>query len=507
MKTRSTRRSGRSAAASAAAAAADDSNPAMEDNENGEATRGSRRSAFGNSARNAANRDGADGKDGKGKGGKGAASGAAARAGKRGRNASAAAAPGDVKVKTEKRTTRSASRGRTGARAKSSAKAKSSTKQSAGTKRKAIKSDPDASSSDNDDRDAISNNNNNKRIKKERYVRTSSAKVGAQDVKPSARDIVPRDLDRNGDFLVPPDYRLVRSNYGDGTALTTGLAPQDVSHATDILRVAPYVSDMFQHFYVAEAKDAPKEYMEEQPDINAKMRAILIDWLVEVHMKFRLVPETLYLCVNLIDRYCQLVDVKRSELQLVGVTALLVACKYEEIYPPEVRDCVYITDRAYLRQQVLDMEQDILAKLKFRITVPTAYPFLSRFLTMVDASDLVRHAASFYMERTLQEHDLLRYRPSVVAASAVILAMNNPSILAKEGAGGVAPGFPKVLLEYTGFAKSELRQVSRIICTKVGEEPVTASRRQLVAVKRKFDHDRYKRVSTAFDLPDPSHIA
>ena len=429
MKTRSTRRSGRSAAASAsAAAAADESNPAMEDNGNGKATRGSRRSAFGNSARNAANRDGADGDgDGKGKGGKRTVSGAAARAGKRGRNTSAAAAPGDVKVKKEKRTTRSASRGRAGAKAKSSAKA--SAKQSAGTKRKAIKSDPDASSSDNDS-DAISNN---KRIKKERYVRTSSVKTDVQDVKPSAKDIVPRDLDRNGDFLVPPDYRLVRSNFGDGTTLTTGLAPQDVNHATDILRVAPYVSDMFQHFYVAEAKDAPTEYMDEQPDINAKMRAILIDWLVEVHMKFRLVPETLYLCVNLIDRYCQLVDVKRSELQLVGVTALLVACKYEEIYPPEVRDCVYITDRAYLRQQVLDMEQDILSKLEFRITVPTAYPFLSRFLTMVDASDLVRHAANFYMERTLQEHDLLRYRPSVVAASAVILAMNNPSILAKEG--------------------------------------------------------------------------
>jgi len=71
------------------------------------------------------------------------------------------------------------------------------------------------------------------------------------------------------------------------------------------------------------------------------MRAILVDWLVEVHMKFNLVPETLFLCINVIDRYCEIVNVPRAKLQLVGVTALLIACKYEEIYPPEVRkNCV-----------------------------------------------------------------------------------------------------------------------------------------------------------------------
>lgn len=168
--------------------------------------------------------------------------------------------------------------------------------------------------------------------------------------------------------------------------------------------------------------------MAEQSDINAKMRAILVDWLIEVHMKFRLVPETLYLCINIIDRYCSQVKVQRAKLQLVGVTALLIACKYEEIYPPEVRDCVYITDSAYAREELLDMEQNIVHKLGFRITVPTAYPFLHRFLKLLKASPLIRHAASFYTERTLQEHDMLRYRPSLICASAVVLAINNPEI-------------------------------------------------------------------------------
>ena len=168
--------------------------------------------------------------------------------------------------------------------------------------------------------------------------------------------------------------------------------------------------------------------MDRQGDINEKMRAILVDWLVEVHMKFRLVPETLYLCVNIIDRYCSIADVSRTKLQLLGVTSLFLACKHEEIYPPEVRDCVYITDRAYDRQEVLDMEQTILRVLNWRISRPTAHPFLDRFLRLTKASPMTRQAATYYLERTLQEHDLLKYRPSMICASAVILALNNPDI-------------------------------------------------------------------------------
>lgn len=93
--------------------------------------------------------------------------------------------------------------------------------------------------------------------------------------------------------------------------------------------------------------------MEEQPDITEKMRAILIDWLVEVHLKFKLLPETLYLTVNLIDRYLERKTILRDKLQLVGVTCMLIACKYEEIYPPIVKDFVYITDNAYSHQEIL----------------------------------------------------------------------------------------------------------------------------------------------------------
>lgn len=83
------------------------------------------------------------------------------------------------------------------------------------------------------------------------------------------------------------------------------------------------------------------------------MRAILVDWIIEVHLKFKLLPETLFVTVSLIDRFLEKQVVSRTKLQLVGVTAMLIASKYEEIYAPEVRDFVFITDNAYSRSEIL----------------------------------------------------------------------------------------------------------------------------------------------------------
>ena len=129
----------------------------------------------------------------------------------------------------------------------------------------------------------------------------------------------------------------------------------------DPLCVTSYVNDMYNHFRMKETVTSVRPiYMESQPHINQKMRSILVDWLIEVHLKFKLVPETLYLTVNLIDRYLERAEVSRAKLQLVGVACLLVASKYEEIYPPELRDLVYICDRAYTRQDVSDRKKLIL---------------------------------------------------------------------------------------------------------------------------------------------------
>ena len=163
----------------------------------------------------------------------------------------------------------------------------------------------------------------------------------------------------------------------------------DERDAEDPLCVTEYVSDMYEHFRSKELSTSVRPtFMENQPHINERMRSILVDWLVEVHLKFKLVPETLYLTVNLIDRYLERKEVSRPRLQLVGVTSLLIASKYEEIYPPELRDLVYICDRAYTRHEVsfqLCRLCHCITRLSFRLVTHTS--LVPSFFTTTDSRD------------------------------------------------------------------------------------------------------------------------
>lgn len=120
-------------------------------------------------------------------------------------------------------------------------------------------------------------------------------------------------------------------------------------------------------------------YMRKQQDISHSMRTILVDWLVEVGEEYRLQNETLCLAVSYIDRFLSVMSVVRAKLQLVGTAAMFIAAKYEEIYPPDVGEFVYITDNTYTKKQVLRMEQLILKVLTFDLCVPTTTVFLNAY--------------------------------------------------------------------------------------------------------------------------------
>jgi len=162
--------------------------------------------------------------------------------------------------------------------------------------------------------------------------------------------------------------------------------------------------------------------IEEQKDINGKMRAILVDWLVEVHMKYKLRVETLFLACNLIDRYLSKVQVARKRLQLVGVVAMLVAAKFEETSSPEVSDFVFITDNAYTKDEVLSEECAMLQALDFRVARVTPIHFLQRLTRAIDCSGKHASLARYIIELALLDVHYVRYSPSHVAAAALLLA-------------------------------------------------------------------------------------
>ncbi|XP_057440481.1 G2/mitotic-specific cyclin S13-7-like [Lotus japonicus] len=165
--------------------------------------------------------------------------------------------------------------------------------------------------------------------------------------------------------------------------------------------------------------------MESQPEINEKMRATLVDWLVLVHTKYEFSLETLYLTINIIDRFLALQIVPRNELQLVGITAMLMASKYEEILAPMVNDLVLLSDGAYCHQQILEMEKIILRKLEWNLSVPTPFIFLVRFIkasSVPDQDEAVQNMACFLCELGMMHYATMKYCPSMIASSAVFAA-------------------------------------------------------------------------------------
>ena len=160
-------------------------------------------------------------------------------------------------------------------------------------------------------------------------------------------------------------------------------------------------------------------------EVKDTSRAFLIEWIIDVHRKFRLRPETLYVTVFIVDRYLSLKQIKKSELHILGVTSLLISTKYEEIYPPQLKELLNVSENKFNKAEVLKMELDILVTLQFDLTSPSPYRFLERFRKLsstVASDDKIFFFAQYLMEIALLDASLLKYNGSELAASTLILA-------------------------------------------------------------------------------------
>ncbi|KAF9587649.1 hypothetical protein IFM89_004481, partial [Coptis chinensis] len=147
-------------------------------------------------------------------------------------------------------------------------------------------------------------------------------------------------------------------------------------------------------------------YMNSQTNITPKMRGILINWLIEVRYVI----------------FVSVVTIQTNEIQLVGLTALLLASKYEDFWHPKVNELIAITDDSYTRLQMLSMEKLILKKLMFRLNTPTPYVFMLRFLKAAQSDKKLEHLAFYLIELCLTEYEALKFRSSLLCASAIYVA-------------------------------------------------------------------------------------
>ncbi|TXT07254.1 hypothetical protein VHUM_03424 [Vanrija humicola] len=206
-------------------------------------------------------------------------------------------------------------------------------------------------------------------------------------------------------------------------AKDAGWTDLDAEDEGDPSMVSEYVVDAFKYMMEIEKNTMAKpDYMDQQDELQWKMRAILIDWIIEVHSKFRLLPETLLIATNLIDRFLSVRLVSLVKFQLVGLTALFVAAKYEEVICPSITHFLHMTDGGYEVEEILRAERYLLSTLEFDLSYPNPLHFLRR-VSKADGYDVhARTIAKFFIEISCVEHRLLPYPPSMLAAAAMWLA-------------------------------------------------------------------------------------
>ena len=163
-------------------------------------------------------------------------------------------------------------------------------------------------------------------------------------------------------------------------------------------------------------------YMLQQKKIDETIRSTLVDWLIQIHYNFKLWPETLFLTVNVIDRYCSLHEISKKEVQLVGIAALLMITKYEEIYPPTLKDFIYITGDNYTSEQILEMEWKILYALDFDISQCTSFRFLERFAKLSKIDNVTFFLSQYMLELGLLDSKMSQFPQSLQAIAAIYTA-------------------------------------------------------------------------------------
>ncbi|CAL5204712.1 unnamed protein product [Lathyrus oleraceus] len=263
--------------------------------------------------------------------------------------------------------------------------------------------------------------------------------------------------------------------------------------------IEPYLSDISDYLRTMEMQEKRRpavDYMDKvQTCITTNMRGTLVDWLVEVADEYKLLPETLHLAVTYIDRFLSIHSLNRSKLQLLGVSAMLIASKYEEITPPKAVDFCQITDNTYELPEVLEMEAHILKSLNFEMGNPNVTTFLKRFVAIASenrkTSNLqFEYLCNYLADLSLLDYECIKFLPSVVAASVIFLAkfIIRPRV----------HPWTLSLYESLGYQSDDLEECVTIL------HDLYLSRRaaSLKAVRDKYKQNKFKCVANLPSLPE-----
>jgi len=260
----------------------------------------------------------------------------------------------------------------------------------------------------------------------------------------------------------------------------------------DPLQHSDYVMETFQYYKDREAVFKVGDYIPQQHEITETMRSILVDWLVEVQESFELNHETLYTAVKITDLYLSKKQVKKEDLQLVGVTACLIACKIDERLPPLVDDFLYVCDDAYTRDELMKLERKMLNVVGFDLGYSLSYRFLRRYGRVCKVSMPVLTLARYILETSLMEYSLnVETSESKLAAAAMVLALSMKNIT----------GYKATLEYFSGYKITDLNNIVQKLL-KMLQRP---AKENLKTIRSKYSHQVFHEVATT-PVPDSVNI-
>ncbi|CAF1048398.1 unnamed protein product [Adineta steineri] len=216
-------------------------------------------------------------------------------------------------------------------------------------------------------------------------------------------------------------------------------------------------------------------------------RAVLIDWLYQVHDRFKLLSDTFHMAINFIDRYLQVVDVSKHELQLIGSAALLLACKYEEMTIPGMNDFVYVSDNAYSKEDMKEMERRIISTLSYDLGRPLSINYLRRYSKIIQATDLEHTLGKYLLDLTFIDHTCSHILPSYISACASFLSrylLTYKRITSSTSIPLLIEHLwpSKFMLYHTGYTYEQLRQgIEQLGQLLIGQDTT-----KLKSVQKKF---------------------
>ncbi|XP_074425550.1 G2/mitotic-specific cyclin-B1 isoform X1 [Larus michahellis] len=273
----------------------------------------------------------------------------------------------------------------------------------------------------------------------------------------------------------------------------------DMDDGDDPYLCSTYVKDIYKYLRdLEENKPVRPKYLDGR-EINGNMRAMLIDWLVQVQVKFKFHQETLYMAVGIIDCFLQDNPISKKTLQLVGITAMFIASKYEEVFPPPIGDFAYITDCTCTTSQICQMEKKILQALDFGLGRPVPPHFLRRISKITEA-DLKQHTlAKYLMELSIVDYDMVHFPPSKTASAASCLALKLLN----------GCGWTPILQHCTSYTEHDLLPVMQHIAKNVilvneGATKQTAIKTKYASIKNgKISATEHLKSSTVWNLAQP----